>query len=462
MSKRTLDSLSVFGERLTYNPAVSRRTRALSRLWCFIVVAFGLVLLPPFASQTRVAHASSFTDTQTSDTEIYYIADRGWMTGYGTAPPCSSAPCFKPNDLVSRAQFAKVLANAKSTEGWQLQNPAVATFDDVAKGSEFYIYVETVNFYYVARGYSGDPNYFNPCIGRNETSGRTYFRPCLSVSRAQTAKMVVGAMRMFKAWITPSTPTFSDVPTSNSFYTYVETAYSHQVMLAVTGTSFQLNTNMTRRDVAITIFRSMLLRIDYSPTIYPGYYPAGREDMHAFPGTPNYNCTSSSSGCAANQTCSTGSPTFLPGSLAGYNKTYSTYIQYEVVPLEIQFTQSAKDWIVCSKDSGWLWHLEYWTDLTSPYTSYRTNLPDVTQPHDTVTWVVNRPDLLEVNQAKYFLDMRVSMGISNSGQQDHLSFHAAVAYGPYTQVRSYMASLCAGNGFDVSPMNFGVTACHGY
>jgi hypothetical protein len=65
-------------------------------------------------------------------------------------------------------------------------------------------------------------------------TNRPYFRPNNNITRAQIAKVVV----LSRSWIvgtpTPVPPgapyTFQDVPTTNTFYPYVEQAFSHGVI----------------------------------------------------------------------------------------------------------------------------------------------------------------------------------------------------------------------------------------
>ena len=79
------------------------------------------------------------------------------------------------------------------------------------------------------------------------------FRPNNTATRAQLAKMVTIAL----GWpvVTPATPSFRDVPTSNSFYSYVETVKAHGVISGYPcgsagepcpGAYFRPNNNVTR------------------------------------------------------------------------------------------------------------------------------------------------------------------------------------------------------------------------
>jgi hypothetical protein len=74
------------------------------------------------------------------------------------------------------------------------------------------------------------------------------FRPDANVTRAQVAKMVVGAM----AWeiTTPQQPTFSDVPAGHWAYAYVETAAAHGIINGYADGTFRPDANVTRAQVA--------------------------------------------------------------------------------------------------------------------------------------------------------------------------------------------------------------------
>ena len=54
------------------------------------------------------------------------------------------------------------------------------------------------------------------------------FRPNNSVTRGQLAKMVTAARG--RALVAPGSPSFADVPPVNGFYSYIETAYQHNLI----------------------------------------------------------------------------------------------------------------------------------------------------------------------------------------------------------------------------------------
>jgi hypothetical protein len=74
------------------------------------------------------------------------------------------------------------------------------------------------------------------------------FRPDGDVTRAQFAKVLVGAM----GWdpLTPQTPTFNDVGADFWAYSYIETAAAYGVISGYDDGSFRPNKNVTRAQVA--------------------------------------------------------------------------------------------------------------------------------------------------------------------------------------------------------------------
>lgn len=135
---------------------------------------------------------------------------------------------FHPNDLVQRGQLAKFVSNTANYS----DTPTSQTFQDVAPGSTFYIYVERLAIRSIVNGY--------PCGGVGEPcvspGNRPYFRPTNNVTRGQTSKYMVN-MAIDKGWMSlalfcSTTPCksgvdYADVPTSQTFYNYVETLYNY-------------------------------------------------------------------------------------------------------------------------------------------------------------------------------------------------------------------------------------------
>lgn len=176
---------------------------------------------------------------------IEYLASRSIIGGYADGN-------FRPNDNATRGQFSKMVAVGM---GWNLLNPARARFADVPPGSPFFTYIETAADRGIIGGY--------PCGGTNPETGQAepcpgnYFRPGNKITRGQIVKIVV----LSKGWtlINPATPSFKDVPRSNTFYTAVETAVSKGIINGYQcgaagepcpGGYFRSSTNATRAQLS--------------------------------------------------------------------------------------------------------------------------------------------------------------------------------------------------------------------
>jgi hypothetical protein len=133
----------------------------------------------------------TFNDVPRGHTFYTYVetaASHGVISGYDCGGPGEPCPgrYFRPNNDVTRAQTAKMIAMAR---GWNLVDPSNATFADVLPGNALYTHVETAFDHSIISGYpcggAGEP-----CDGQN----RPYFRPGVSVSRAQLSKMLARSL----------------------------------------------------------------------------------------------------------------------------------------------------------------------------------------------------------------------------------------------------------------------------
>ncbi|MFL5731755.1 MAG: S-layer homology domain-containing protein, partial [Chloroflexia bacterium] len=168
--------------------------------------------LSPAATRTPTPTATScslpFTDVQGSDyfyEPVRYLYCRGVISGYADNT-------FRPYNNTTRGQLCKIVTLA---EGWSIYTPGTPTFRDVPETDAFYQYVETAYSHRIISGYACG-------------AGCLEFRPGNNVTRGQLCKIVVLARR----WplYMPSTPTFRDVPETDAFYGYVETAYSRGII----------------------------------------------------------------------------------------------------------------------------------------------------------------------------------------------------------------------------------------
>lgn len=109
---------------------------------------------------------------------------------------------FRPFNPATRAQLMKMVVLGND---WELFEPVQPTFSDVMPGEWHYGFIETGVLHQVIAGY-----------------GDGTFRPSNNITRGQLSKIIVSAA----GWplLDPDVPSFSDVPSGSTFYTYIETA----------------------------------------------------------------------------------------------------------------------------------------------------------------------------------------------------------------------------------------------
>lgn len=178
--------------------------------------------------EAPTACSISFTDVQTSDyfyEGVFNLYCRGAIGGY----PDNT---FRPGNNTTRGQLAKIEVLAK---GWPLENPPVASFSDVPRGSTFYEYVETARVHGILGGYQDGT-----------------FRPDSEVIRGQLAKIVV----LGEGWplLDPPSATFGDVPVGSPYFRYVETAVAHAVLSGYPDGSFRPSNVATRGQIAKIVY----------------------------------------------------------------------------------------------------------------------------------------------------------------------------------------------------------------
>ncbi len=95
------------------------------------------------------------------------------------------------------------------------------TFEDVTPANTFYEWIERLT----TRGYMTGYNCGGP--GEPCTSGKPYFRPFANATRGQTSKIVSNAAGFTE---TPSGQTFEDVPSTHTFYEFIQRLAIRNVM----------------------------------------------------------------------------------------------------------------------------------------------------------------------------------------------------------------------------------------
>lgn len=132
----------------------------------------------------------SFEDVPQGSTFWAYvelIAEQGYINGYacgGAGEPCGpgNLPYFRPGASATRGQIAKIVSDAAGFD----DTPSSQTFEDVAPGHTFYVWVERLAARSIMSGYA--------CGGAGEPcvlpANRSYFRPSAIATRGQTAKII--------------------------------------------------------------------------------------------------------------------------------------------------------------------------------------------------------------------------------------------------------------------------------
>jgi hypothetical protein len=184
---------------------------------------------PPTATRTAAPSATrtvgptetpcgiTFSDVHPTDyfyIPVQYLACHGVISGYADGT-------FRPYANTTRGQMVKIVVNAFNTPGYS--PPNTNTFADVLPSNPFFVFIEAAAHANIVSGYAcGGPG--EPCDAQN----RPYFRPFADVTRGQLSKIVVTAASF--TVINPASATFADVFPNTAFYTFVETAYAHQLI----------------------------------------------------------------------------------------------------------------------------------------------------------------------------------------------------------------------------------------
>ncbi|MFL5732504.1 MAG: S-layer homology domain-containing protein [Chloroflexia bacterium] len=186
----------------------------------------------PTATDTPIsACLFNFADVYTND--YFYEAVRslycdGIVSGY-------SNNTFRPYNLTTRGQLSKIIVLGS---GWAINTTGGPHFSDVPASNTFYDYIETAYHMDVISGYADGT-----------------FRWNANINRGQLCKVVVLAA----GWslINPGTPSFDDVPTRDTFYRYVETAYDHAVISGYADGTFRPYTPAIRGQICKIVYNAL-------------------------------------------------------------------------------------------------------------------------------------------------------------------------------------------------------------
>lgn len=194
------------------------------------------------ADRTCIGLFPDTTSTNTLCPYIEYLYQQGIVGGYSDGN-------FHPNDLVTRAQFAKMVVNAFNLG---LGAGGDAGFSDVPSTNKFYHEINTLKAFGIINGYSDGT-----------------FRPDDKVSRGAALKFIVNAAKVADGNLFPTstqniTSVFKDVASTHVFAPFIRDAYSagspaviETIVSGYSDGTFKPDLNMTRAQVAKVITNSM-------------------------------------------------------------------------------------------------------------------------------------------------------------------------------------------------------------
>jgi hypothetical protein len=170
-----------------------------------------------------------WVDSRRGSAQDFY-ADRAVLA----LPTATSTPSATPT--ATHIPVITPTATAPAT-------PCSITFTDVQPTDYFYEAVRYLSCQGAISGYSDGT-----------------FRPYNNTTRGQLSKIVVLA----EGWAidTSGGPHFTDVPASNAFYTYIETAYNHGVISGYADSTFRWGNNVTRAQLSKIIVSAQGWSID--------------------------------------------------------------------------------------------------------------------------------------------------------------------------------------------------------
>jgi hypothetical protein len=178
-----------------------------------------------------MAPGQLFSDVTQGDyyyTPVNSLASNNIISGY-------SDGSFRPYNNTTRGQLSKIVVLG---EGWAIDTTGGPHFSDVPADSTFYDYIETAYNHGVISGYSDGT-----------------FRWGNNVTRAQLSKIVVAA----RGWAIDTTggPHFSDVPASDPFYGYIETAFNRGIISGYADITFRPGNNATRAQISKIVYNAL-------------------------------------------------------------------------------------------------------------------------------------------------------------------------------------------------------------
>ena len=235
----------------------------------------------------------SFSDVQPSDWFYDFVRClycRGAISGYADGT-------FRPYNTTTRGQMTKIVI---AGFGIPINTAGGPHFTDVPTTNPFYAFIETAFNNGIVSGYSDGT-----------------FRWGNEVTRGQLSKIVVQAAIIVNHWtlINPTTPTFSDVPRTDPFYQFIETAYCHGIISGYSDGTFRPGNNATRAQISKIVCLAVRNEIQcnfvqptFTPTAQPTLCPGGVSttgtiNNSSLTMTGRLNRTNVASTCASPKAC---------------------------------------------------------------------------------------------------------------------------------------------------------------
>ncbi len=167
---------------------------------------------------------------------VEWLCAHSGVFGYSgtTCQYAGTDPCFYSNTPMTRADVMRAIDQAEvnwpSANDYPLSAPAY--FADVNNQHPYWAFIQIAASKNIISGYTCGGT--NPSTGTPEPCGLgrlPYFRPDNTITRGQLSKVVVLA----ENWqLVPPVETFADVPPTNVFYNYIETAASYGLISGYT------------------------------------------------------------------------------------------------------------------------------------------------------------------------------------------------------------------------------------
>ncbi|MGM9951162.1 MAG: S-layer homology domain-containing protein [Lysinibacillus sp.] len=177
------------------------------------------------------ADAATFRDVPADNSHyasIENLASKDILSGY-------SDGTFRPNNYVTRAQAAKIIAKSLNLTS---NNTNRQQFRDVPKNSEYFDAIQALSERKIIGGYSSDNT----------------FRPAEWLTRAQMAKILTRAFSLEQAQTI--TYPFRDIPNDSSFKYDIQSIYDEGVTNGTSATTFSPNKPVTRGQMASFVVRA--------------------------------------------------------------------------------------------------------------------------------------------------------------------------------------------------------------